>query len=81
MVEIDTARLIKTDLMIKDNDGRTLHVQKVIYRNLPNACFNCYKQGHLIKDCPLLNKKSNPSQERSESTQDKINQGKSDSSN
>ncbi|MCO5606456.1 hypothetical protein L7F22_060644 [Adiantum nelumboides] len=34
--------------------------QKIISKNLPNACFHYFKQGHLIKDCPNLKSTENP---------------------
>lgn len=47
----DTGVDIKLSIPIKDSSGRILHSQRILYRNLPNACFNCMKQGHYIKDC------------------------------
>ncbi|MCO5564001.1 hypothetical protein L7F22_017656 [Adiantum nelumboides] len=52
LVEIDTSQSLVTEVPIRDSLGHLLHLQKVVYRNLPNACFSCMKQGHLIKDCP-----------------------------
>ncbi|MCO5579626.1 hypothetical protein L7F22_033483 [Adiantum nelumboides] len=44
--------ILMSDLENWDSCGRTLHLQKVVYKNLPNACFNCMKLGHFIKECP-----------------------------
>lgn len=52
LIEVDTNVDLKLTVPIKDSNGKVLHSQKVMYRNLPNACFNCMKQGHYIKDCP-----------------------------
>ncbi|MCO5590807.1 hypothetical protein L7F22_044782 [Adiantum nelumboides] len=37
---------------IQDSNGKVLHNQKVVYKTLPIACFDCMKVGHFIKDCP-----------------------------
>ncbi|MCO5564879.1 hypothetical protein L7F22_018547 [Adiantum nelumboides] len=55
LVEVDTSQtLVIVEVPIKNSLGYLLHLQKVVYRNLPNACFSCMKQAHLIKDCPEL---------------------------
>lgn len=56
LIEVDTAKPLKDEILIFDGEGSLLHTQKVLYKNLPNACFNCMKQGHLIRDCPALSK-------------------------
>ncbi|MCO5569042.1 hypothetical protein L7F22_022748 [Adiantum nelumboides] len=52
LVEVDISKSLLNEVPIRDSMGNLLHVQKIVYRNLPNACFLCMKQGHLIKDCP-----------------------------
>ncbi|MCO5589237.1 hypothetical protein L7F22_043203 [Adiantum nelumboides] len=52
--EIDLSKELKYLIPIKDSCGRALHHQKVVYKTLPNACFNCMKMGHFIKDCTEL---------------------------
>ncbi|MCO5581992.1 hypothetical protein L7F22_035881 [Adiantum nelumboides] len=47
---------------IQDSNGKVLHNQKVVYKTLPNACFNCMKVGHFIKDCPDLKPNPPPSE-------------------
>ena len=59
LLKFDTSLTLKEEILIMDGEGEVLHVQKVVYRNLPNACFHCLKQGHLIRDCPALDKRSN----------------------
>lgn len=60
LIEIHTSENIKQEVALVDQNGNLMHTQKVVYRNLPNACFKCLKQGHLIKDCPLLDKGKKP---------------------
>ncbi|MCO5564859.1 hypothetical protein L7F22_018527 [Adiantum nelumboides] len=54
LIEIDLSKDLKYQIPIKDSCGRPLHQQKNVYKNLPNACFNCMKLGHFIKECPDL---------------------------
>ncbi|MCO5607427.1 hypothetical protein L7F22_061623 [Adiantum nelumboides] len=56
LIEIDLSKDLKYAIPVKDFGGRTLHIQKVVYKTLPNACFNCKKLGHFIKECPELKK-------------------------
>ncbi|MCO5579413.1 hypothetical protein L7F22_033268 [Adiantum nelumboides] len=53
-IEVDISKDLKFEVPIKDSNGVILHCQKIIHKNLPNACFHCFKQGHFIKDCPDL---------------------------
>lgn len=62
LIEIDTAETIKQEVALVDQEGKLLDTQKIIYRNLPNACYKCCKQGHLIKDCPLMDKGKKPAE-------------------
>ncbi|MCO5604697.1 hypothetical protein L7F22_058867 [Adiantum nelumboides] len=59
LIVVDLSQGLKLEVPIKDSNGLTLHNHKILYRNLPNACFHCFKQGHLIKDCPDLKAKEN----------------------
>ncbi|MCO5572602.1 hypothetical protein L7F22_026359 [Adiantum nelumboides] len=54
LIEIDFNKELKYLIPIKDSCGRALHHQKIVYKTLPNACFNCMKMGHFIKDCSDL---------------------------
>ncbi|MCO5595757.1 hypothetical protein L7F22_049805 [Adiantum nelumboides] len=54
LIEIDLSKELKYLIPIKDSCGRALHNQKVVYKTLPNAYFNCMKMEHFIKDCPDL---------------------------
>ncbi|MCO5571157.1 hypothetical protein L7F22_024891 [Adiantum nelumboides] len=56
LIEIDLSKDLKYAIPVKDSCGRTLHIKKVVYKTLPNACFNCMKLGHFIKECPELKK-------------------------
>ncbi|MCO5600856.1 hypothetical protein L7F22_054974 [Adiantum nelumboides] len=58
LVEVDISKSLKEEIPIRDSKGQLFHLQKVVYRNLPNACFSYMKQGHLIKDCPDLKSSS-----------------------
>ncbi|MCO5602841.1 hypothetical protein L7F22_056980 [Adiantum nelumboides] len=58
LIEIDLSKDLIYTVPIQDSNGKVLHNQKVVYKSLPNACFNCMKVGHFIKDCPDL--KPNP---------------------
>lgn len=49
---------IDTSLELCDQEGNLLHSQKLLYENLPNACFKCHKQGHLLNDCPEMLKET-----------------------
>lgn len=39
LIEVDTAKPLKDEILIFDGEGSLLHTQKVLYKNLPNACF------------------------------------------
>lgn len=54
LMEVNTSQELKHSLNLLDQDGHVLHIQKVIYKNLPNACSKCFKQDHLIEDCHEL---------------------------
>ncbi|MCO5577382.1 hypothetical protein L7F22_031214 [Adiantum nelumboides] len=54
LIEIDLSRELKYLIPIKDSCGRALHHQKVVYKTLPNAYFNCMKMGRFIKDLSEL---------------------------
>ncbi|MCO5566295.1 hypothetical protein L7F22_019971 [Adiantum nelumboides] len=54
LIEVDIIKDLKSEVPIKDSNGVILHCQKITYKNLPNACFHCFKQGHFIKDFPDL---------------------------
>ncbi|MCO5562073.1 hypothetical protein L7F22_015699 [Adiantum nelumboides] len=56
LIEVDLSKDLKYAIPVKDSCGRTLHIQKVVYKALPNACFNYMKLGHFIKECPELKK-------------------------
>ncbi|MCO5550364.1 hypothetical protein L7F22_003848 [Adiantum nelumboides] len=58
LIEIDLSKDLKYLIPIKDSCGRPLHQQKIVYKNLPNACFNCMKLCHFIKECPDLKPQS-----------------------
>ncbi|KAL3692444.1 hypothetical protein R1sor_006095 [Riccia sorocarpa] len=40
-------------LEIEDEETGASYHQKIIYRNLPDACFKCHQRGHIIRECPL----------------------------
>ncbi|MCO5580735.1 hypothetical protein L7F22_034605 [Adiantum nelumboides] len=50
LIEIDLSKNLKTEVPIKVPSGILIHTQRVSYRKFPNACFQCLKQGHHIKD-------------------------------
>lgn len=40
-----------------NQEGNLFHTQKIVYKNLLYACFHWFKQGPLIREYPLLEKK------------------------
>ncbi|MCO5600611.1 hypothetical protein L7F22_054726 [Adiantum nelumboides] len=62
LIEIDLSKDLIYTVPIQDSNGKVLHNQKVVYKTLPNACFNCMKVGHFIKDCPDLKPNPPPSE-------------------
>lgn len=69
LIELDLDLPLKDSVNIIDNLGNTVLVQKVVYRNLPNACFHCLKQGHLIRDCPDIKTTPDTGKDKEESFQ------------
>ncbi|MCO5586097.1 hypothetical protein L7F22_040036 [Adiantum nelumboides] len=51
LIEVDLSQDLIYSVPIQDSNGKILHSQKVVYKTLPNACYNCMKVGHFIKDC------------------------------
>ena len=56
LIDVDLAKDLKEEVLLLNGEGEVLHTQRVVYRNLPNVCFKCLQQGHLIKECPDLEK-------------------------
>ncbi|MCO5563031.1 hypothetical protein L7F22_016667 [Adiantum nelumboides] len=57
-LETDLSKELKYLIPIKEYCGRTLHHQKIVYKTIPNACFNCMKMGYFIKECPDMKPQS-----------------------
>lgn len=54
LVEVDTSQPLKYSIDLHDQEGNVIHSQPIVYKILPNACFKCHRQGHLIKDSPKM---------------------------
>lgn len=55
LVELDLSMDLPKAWNLVRDDGIEFH-QEIFYKNLPNACFHCGVQGHIIKDCPRRSK-------------------------
>ncbi|MCO5555909.1 hypothetical protein L7F22_009453 [Adiantum nelumboides] len=44
LIEVDTGVDLNMEIPIKSSSGSVIHMQRVTYKNLPNACFHCLKQ-------------------------------------
>ncbi|MCO5564995.1 hypothetical protein L7F22_018665 [Adiantum nelumboides] len=51
LIEVDLSKPTKISIPITNMSRLFLHDQKIVYRNLPNSCYHCFQQGHMIKDC------------------------------
>lgn len=62
LIEVDLSQPLIEEVDIFDQVGVCRYTQRVLYKNLPNTCFYCYKAGHYVRDCPELAKKKIQSQ-------------------
>ncbi|MCO5609137.1 hypothetical protein L7F22_063359 [Adiantum nelumboides] len=51
LIEVDLSKPTKVNIPITNMSGLLIHELKIVYKNLPNSCYHCFQQGHMIKDC------------------------------
>ncbi|KAL3689125.1 hypothetical protein R1sor_015434 [Riccia sorocarpa] len=59
-VLLDLQEELPDHIEIEDEDTGESYFQKIVYRNLPNACFRCHQRGNIIRQCPLRRQGQHP---------------------
>ncbi|KAL3688084.1 hypothetical protein R1sor_014393 [Riccia sorocarpa] len=52
-VLLDLQEDLPETIEIEDEETGASYHQKIVYRNIPDACFRCHQRGHIIRNCPL----------------------------
>ncbi|KAL3677633.1 hypothetical protein R1sor_027581 [Riccia sorocarpa] len=51
-LRLDLSQELPEFLEIVDPDTREAYFHPILYRSMPDACFQCHQRGHVVRNCP-----------------------------
>ncbi|KAL3688833.1 hypothetical protein R1sor_015142 [Riccia sorocarpa] len=67
-LRMDLSEELPDSLEIVDPDTGDSYLHPILYRSLPDACFNCHQRGHVVRSCPARRQRRNTQESNSITT-------------